>query len=266
MQNDNQEVDLKKGIKIVLKRKWVVIAILLVCLIPASTKVFIDSFTQKYNVSLIVQNGFFNGWIIEKKEALEIIKSDDILKKVIDNLQLDITVADLRKDIVVSDVKDTSFTKIKITVKKDRINIAEGICKEIANNYISYANECYSYVREYTEMLDRMGKEQLPILLQKVEELENIRSELPKEETDEDKIRRERMDIQIHTCRSEILNCLALINQISLRLSQHKEFRIINLNVSPIKKGKMIIVGAMLFGLILGFFIAFFVEYWKGTS
>ena len=86
----------------------------------------------------------------------ELVKSKNILREVISNLNIDEDVASLRKNISVTAVEDTEV--IKITVKHENAGYAAKIANEIANVFSKKINEIYKinniYLVDEAEVAD----------------------------------------------------------------------------------------------------------------
>ena len=72
----------------------------------------------------------------------ELVKSKNVLREVIENLQIDINEAELRNNVTVSSVKDTELIEITVTTKE--AEVAPKIANEIAKVFTEKVKEIYN--------------------------------------------------------------------------------------------------------------------------
>lgn len=76
---EEQEIDLRDYINVILKRKWIIIGIFFVSVI--TTIVVNLRLPKVYETNMIIENGLLDGEIIKKAEGRELITSSKIAGK-----------------------------------------------------------------------------------------------------------------------------------------------------------------------------------------
>lgn len=149
-----EEIDLKELFEF-LKGKiiWIIVAILLAVVVGNVYTIFTRVPMYKTNASLVLvseKNGEENSTYNNSEQQLnknlvgtysEIAKSKTVLNKVIKNLDLNISYADLKKKIDVTSVENTEI--INIYVSDENPKRATLIANEIASVFVSEVNKFY---------------------------------------------------------------------------------------------------------------------------
>ena len=149
-----EEIDLKelfdyfKG-----KLVWIIVSIILVVVVGNLYTIFTRVPLYKSNTSLVLVSekrndatSAYNNSEQQLNKNLvatysEIIKSKTVLNKVIENLELDMAYADLKKMVTVEDVDNTEV--IIINVSNSDADMAAAIANEIASVFVTESNEIY---------------------------------------------------------------------------------------------------------------------------
>ena len=98
----------------------------------------------------------------------EIIKTDNVLKKVVNNINNpDITIKDIKENVTVKSVKETEL--LEITVKNANPNYAAQIANEIAKVFCERVVEIYSISNTY--VLDRAEPDATPYNINHIKDI-----------------------------------------------------------------------------------------------
>lgn len=137
-----ETMDLREILQIIYKRLWFIILVTLVCIISSGIiSFFVLDSVYEASTTLMVsktredqsQNLQYNDILMNQKLVKtysEIVKSNRVLEKVIEQLGLDMTTGDLRTKIQVSSVSDTEI--IRIAVQDKDPNFATELANSIA--------------------------------------------------------------------------------------------------------------------------------------
>lgn len=137
-----ETMDLREILQIIYKRLWFIILVTLVCIISsgiisffvldsiyeASTTLMVSKTRDDQSSNLQYNDILMNQKLV--KTYSEIVKSNRVLEKVIEQLDLDMTTGDLRDKIQVSSVSDTEI--IRIAVQDKDPNFATELANSIA--------------------------------------------------------------------------------------------------------------------------------------
>lgn len=137
-----ETMDLREILQIIYKRLWFIILVTLVCIISsgiisffvldsiyeASTTLMVSKTRDDQSSNLQYNDILMNQKLV--KTYSEIVKSNRVLEKVIEQLDLDMTTGDLRNKIQVSSVSDTEI--IRIAVQDKDPNFATELANSIA--------------------------------------------------------------------------------------------------------------------------------------
>ncbi|MBR3153149.1 MAG: hypothetical protein IKF52_06100 [Clostridia bacterium] len=171
-----EELDLKEVLKMFYEKKvLIIVCILGFAIIGACYSMFIMTPKYKASTTLVltktqetsVEAGVITDSITQTDVTLnqklvatysEIIKSSNILRQVIKNLPtLDITEAELRKNIVVTSKEETEV--IEISVTNENPEYSAKIANEIANVFAEKITEMYKinnvYILDVAEIPDK---------------------------------------------------------------------------------------------------------------
>lgn len=280
-----EEIDLREYINVLLKRKGIIILIFLVAVIAValvsyfalspvykSSVVFSVALIDNRPPTTIVAQIENNVPVIKIHEVLEIISNNLILDEVIKRSDLNISSDQLRTKIEVENLKNTNF--IKVSVEAD----SPEKTKELAENIVKVFIEKNQH--KYTEKI-KLIKERIKISEQEIAEFEKsiqgIENAIKKIAASKDLSEAERyfqasLLLNLSSNERNLYNNLIYqINTLRERLNNCQDFGIINyaqLPTAPIKPNiKLNILIAGVLGLFVGIFVAFFLEFWqKGKS
>ena len=167
-----EELDLKELFTIFWERKAQIILIILVfAIIGIAYSYFLVEPDYKATTKLVLTQSSDNsqdGSITQADVTLnsklvstygEIIKTDNVLKTVVNNINNpDITIKDIKENVTVKSVKETEL--LEITVKNANPNYAAQIANEIAKVFCERVVEIYSLSNTY--VLDRAEPDSIP--------------------------------------------------------------------------------------------------------
>ena len=167
-----EELDLKELFTIFWERKAQIILIILVfAIIGIAYSYFLVEPDYKATTKLVLTQSSDNsqdGSITQADVTLnsklvstygEIIKTDNVLKTVVNNINNpDITIKDIKENVTVKSVKETEL--LEITVKNANPNYAAQIANEIAKVFCERFVEIYSLSNTY--VLDRAEPDSIP--------------------------------------------------------------------------------------------------------
>ncbi|MGB4481678.1 MAG: Wzz/FepE/Etk N-terminal domain-containing protein [Caldicoprobacterales bacterium] len=137
-----ETMDLREILQIIYKRLWFIILVTLVCIISSGIiSIFVLDSIYEASTTLMVSktrddqssNLQYNDILMNQKLVKtysEIVKSNRVLEKVIEQLDLDMTTGDLKNKIQVSSVSDTEI--IRIAVQDKDPNFATELANSIA--------------------------------------------------------------------------------------------------------------------------------------
>ena len=153
-----EEINLKRLLEVALSLKWVIIGMLILMatigslysfgyVVPvyeSSIKILLSQ-VKNVSESDMSEESITQSDLVLNNQLVptysEIITSKDVLKKVIENLSLDLTEEQLTKKITVSSV--TSTQVLKITVKDEDPEKAKNIAENLGNVFKEEVNNIY---------------------------------------------------------------------------------------------------------------------------
>ncbi len=154
-----EEINLKRLLEVTLSLKWIIFGMMILMLAIG----YVYSFyyvVPKYesSIKLVLAQVVQGSNELKKSDAItqsdltmnnqlvstytEIIKSKNVLKKVIKQLHLDITIEELAKKITVNSIKETQI--LKISVLDESPELAQNIATEIANAFKEEVSSIYN--------------------------------------------------------------------------------------------------------------------------
>ena len=176
-----EELDLKELFTIFWERKAQIILIILVfAIIGVAYSYFLVEPDYKSTTKLVLTQSSENskdGSITQADVTLnsklvstygEIIKTDNVLKTVVNNINNpDITIKDIKENVTVKSVKETEL--LEITVKNANPNYAAQIANEIAKVFCERVVEIYSISNTY--VLDRAEPDATPYNINHIKDI-----------------------------------------------------------------------------------------------
>lgn len=167
-----EEIDLKDILSLFWKNKLQIILIILLfiaigvfytlyCIIPeyssSTSLVLSSSNSSKTQMNAITATDItVNSKLVSTYS--ELIKSNKVVRKVIENLGISIEEEELKKNISVNSVKNTEL--IKITVTNEKPQVATKIANEIAKVFIDKVKDIYNI--ENVQIVDEAEVEYTP--------------------------------------------------------------------------------------------------------
>jgi capsular polysaccharide biosynthesis protein len=267
-----EEIDLREYINVLLKRKGIIILIFLIAVITA-VSISYFALTPIYQSSTVFSVAQVDGQpVINITEALEIIKSNVVLDEVINQMSLEETTEQLKPQVTTVSQGGTNF--IKVTVETDTPEKAKSLVENIVKVFIEQHQVKYEEKVKLIEGRVNILKEQITEFEKNIQEIEKTKQEIAASEELSEAERQFQTSLLLSSSITErgLYNDLAeQSNILQLSLKDSQDFKIINyaqLPAVPIKPNKKLnIVIAGVFGLFVGIFVSFFLEFWqKGKS
>jgi len=263
-----EEIDLREYVNVLLKRKGIIILIFLIAVITVALVSYF-ALSPVYQSSVIFSVAKIDGRsVINITEALEIIKSNIVLDEVINRMGLEETAKQLSSHITTESLKGTNF--IKISVVADSPESANNLVENIVEVFIEQNQDEY---REKVKLIeDRLKtlEEQIAEFERNILEIEKAKKKIAASEELSEGERQFQTSLLLNssvTERSLYNNLSNQANSLKASLKSCEGFKIVNyaqLPVAPIKPNKKLnILIAGVLGLFVGIFVAFFLEFWQ---
>ena len=270
---EEKEIDLRDYIEVILKRKWLIITIFLVAVI---TTAIVSPFMPKtYQTSGVIQIARVEKPIYSKEEAQGIILSQEVLGPVLDEFPEAFEerplLSEFRKGVKIEDIKDTPYLKIQLQGEDPRT--IQKMANSIVTHFFAYSRPRYK--EELSLLKERLGITEKKIATAK-SDIKDIESRV-------DYLSGKSSEISPETMSKIILlgNTLAGLKSnlndyldeeagLKQRLITVKEFKVIDPPEVPEraikpKKKQMVAISGVL-SLMMGIFLAFFLEYWSSSK
>jgi uncharacterized protein involved in exopolysaccharide biosynthesis len=255
-----QEINLREYISIVVKRKKIVLGILLMSIIIATIVTFLTP--KIYEVSTVIRLGLITQPLISKPEATQMLMGQTVLYSVNQGLNLNIDVNEFRKSILkIVDIKDTNFLEVKIRYTSP--DLAVKICNLVSNAFIQEVKEIYN--KSFSLLTNRIQEieQQVKVAEDRIETL------YQKVDTQGSANMLRVMSYNNNIVTYENLYNLLKEKEYTLKndLINSREFKIFDpplILKHPIAPNpKQNIAISVILGLVIGSFVAFFVELWQ---
>ena len=280
-----EEIDLREYINVLMKRKGIIILIFLIAVITAalvsyfalspvyqSSVVFSIALMDNRPLSTIIAQVENNVPVIKINEALEVITSNLILDEVIKRSNLNIFSDQLRTRIEVENLKDTNF--IKVSVETESAEKAKELAENIVEVFIEKNRNKYTDKIKLIEGRIKILEQGITEFEKSIREIENAMKKISASEGLSEAERYFQTSLLLNSSSNErnLYNDLIYqINTLQERLNNCQDFGIISYAqlptapIGPNKKLNILIAGVL--GLFVGIFVAFFLEFWqKGKS
>ena len=269
-----EEIDLREYINVLLKRKGIIILIFLIAVITAALVSYF-AISPVYQSSTVFSVAQIDGRaVINITEALEIMKSDVVLDEVINGMGLEgtLTLGQLKSHITTESLKGTNF--IKVSVEHDTPEKAKSWVENIIEVFIKQNQ--VEYQERVKLLVDRLKvlEEQIAEFEKNIMEIEKSKKKIAAIEELSEGEKQFQISLLLNssvTERSLYNNLTNQANNLKASLKSCEDFKIINyaqLLAMPIKpniKLNILITGVL--GLFVGVFVVFFLEFWqKGKS
>jgi len=269
-----EEIDLREYINVLLKRKGIIILIFLIAVITA-TLVSYFVLSPVYQSSVVFSVAKIDGQaVVNITEALEIMKSDIVLDEVIDRMGLEetLTTGQLKSHITTKSLKGTNF--IKVSVEHDTPEKAKSWVENIIEVFIKQNQAEY---QEWVKLIEdrlKVLEEQIAEFEKNIQEIEKTKKKIAATEELSEGERQFQTSLLLSSSvtERELYNTLSdQVNILKASLKNCEDFKVINyaklpaVPIKPNKKLNILIAGVL--GLFVGIFVAFFLEFWqKGKS
>ena len=267
-----EEIDLREYINVLLKRRNIIILIFLIAIITAAIVSYF-AISPIYQSFMVFSVAKIDGSpIINITEALEIMKSNVVLDEVINRMDLEETTKQLSSQVTTENLKGTNF--IKISVVADSPERAKNLIENIADVFIEQKQSEYQEKVKLIEDRLKIVEEQIAEFEKNIQEIEKTKKKIAALEGLSEGERQFQTSLLLSSSvtERELYNTLSeQANNLKASLKSCEDFKIINyaqLPTAPIKPNiKLNILIAGVLGLFVGIFVAFFLEFWqKGKS
>ena len=272
-----EEIDLREYINVLLKRKGIIILIFLIAVIAAAiisyfilTPIYQSSVSFQVNTELTKQPYYYpasstNPYI---SDILILLTSDSILREAAERINLSYDFTKIKEKVEATNIKDTNI--ITLTVEDGNPKLARDFADSIIGIFMKKNQFIYDEKRKIAEENLKIYEEQLDDIEKNIIEIEKTKLKIVNS--------KDMPDVEKHFQTSLLLNSIVterntrnfLISKISSikeDLMNYKGFKIIDsaseptTPIKPKKKLNIIIAGVL--GLFIGIFVAFFLEFWQ---
>jgi capsular polysaccharide biosynthesis protein len=265
---EEEEIDLRGYINVLLKRKSIILLIFLIAVITAAIIGYF-ALSPIYRSSTVFSVAQVDGQpVINITEALEIIKSNVVLDEVINQMSLEETTEQLKPQVTTEGLKDTNF--IKVTVEADTPEKAKSLVENIVKVFIEQHQDEYKEKVKLIEGRVNILKEQIAEFEKNIQEIEKTKKNIAASEELSEAERQFQTSLLLSSSVTErelYSDLTEQINILQLSLKDCQDFKIINyaqLPIAPIKPRKELNIAiAGVLGLFVGIFVAFFLEFWQ---
>ncbi|GAB4114326.1 MAG: hypothetical protein Kow00103_07870 [Candidatus Caldatribacteriota bacterium] len=276
---EDEEIDLREYINVLIKRKWIVIVFFLIAIITtivinyfvlppiyrstvnlqisSDVKVKLDKLdNEKYETSINIPDILF------------ILNSDSLLKKAAKKINLDYGIEKIKRQVKVENIEDSNI--ITLSVEDEDPKVAKDLANIITNIFIEENQSIYEEKRKLMEDALKTYQDQLSEVEKDISEMEKTKQKILASSELSEMEKNTQISLLMNVVATERSNRNYLIGKIaSLKeeLLKYEGFKIIDpasQPIAPIKPNKKlnITIGGVL-GLFLGVFIAFFMEFWE---
>jgi len=265
-----EKIDLRDYINILLKRKSIIILIFLIAIIAgAMVNYFAISPSPIYQSSIVFGVAQIdNRAVINITESLEIIKSSILLDEVINRMGLKETAKQLSSQITTESLGGTNF--IKVSVEHDTPEKAKNLVENIIEVFIKQNQVEYQGQVKFIEDRLKILEEQIAEFEKNIQEIEKSKKKIAASEELSEGERQFQISLLLisSVTERELYNTLTdQANILKASLKHCEDFKIINytqLQVAPSKPNKKLnILIAGVLGLFIGIFVSFFLEFWQ---
>jgi capsular polysaccharide biosynthesis protein len=265
-----EKIDLRDYINVLLKRKNIIILIFLIAIIAAAmASYFTISPSPIYKSSITFSVAQIDDQaVINITESLEIMKSSLFLNEVINRMDLEINTGQLKSQIEVKNLKGTNF--IEISVVDNSPEKAKNLAENITEVFVRQNQGKYQEKVKLVEDRLKALEEQITEFEKNIEEIKKTIKEIAtsKELSEGERQFQTSLLLSSSVTARELYNTLTdQANSLRVSLKSYEDCKIINnaqTLVSPIKPNKKLnILIAGVLGLFVGIFAAFFLEFMK---
>ena len=272
-----EEIDLREYINVLLKRKSIIILIFLIAVITAAiisyfilTPIYQSLVSFQVNTELTKQPYYYpssstNPYI---SDILILLTSDSILREAAERINLSYDFTKIKEKVEATNIKDTNI--ITLTVEYGNPKLARDFADSIIGIFMEKNQFIYDEKRKIAEENLKIYEEQLGDIEKNIIEIDKTKLKIVNS--------KDIPDVEKHFQTSLLLNSMVterntrnfLISKISSikeDLMNFKGFKIIDsaseptVPIKPRKELNIIIAGVL--GLFIGIFVAFFLEFWQ---
>ena len=258
------EIDLREYIQVMLKRKKLILAIFLASVFTAAV-ISLQS-PKTYEIASTIQLGRINEPLINNEEAKALMLNQGLFQSIINDLNLASTPQEIEKNIKISDIKGTNLLRVMIT--GNDIDTAIKLNDLITNSLITRGQALYQKnVDIINERLNNLSLE-IKSAVDDIGRAQALIAEAPVVKN----ISQSDVSLRIILLRNSLLNYESNLNvlrnqenEMKATLVNSREFKVFDPPIrpdSPVSRKilqKTAIAGFM--GLMLGIFLAFFIEF-----
>ncbi|GAJ00577.1 unnamed protein product, partial [marine sediment metagenome] len=264
-----EEIDLREYINVLINRKGIIILIFLIAVITAALVSYF-ALSPVYQASTVFSVAKIDGQaVVNITESLEIIKSDIVLDEVVNRMGLEgtLTSEQLKPHIITENLKSTNF--IKVSVEHDIPEKTKSLVENIIEVFIKQNQAEYQERVKLIEDRLKILEEQIAEFEQNILEIEKTKKKIAviEELSEGERQFQTSLLLSSSVTERELYNDLTdQANNLKASLKSCEDFKIINyaqLPAAPIKPNKKLnILIAGVLGLFVGIFVAFFLEFW----
>ena len=266
-----EEIDLREYINVLLKRKGVIILIFLIAVIAAALVSYF-AISPIYQSSAIFSVAQIDSRaVINITESLEIMRSNILLDEVINRMDLEISAGQLKSQIEVKNLKGTNF--IEVSIVADLPEKAKNLAENITEVFIKQNQGKYREKVKLVEDRLKTLEEQIAEFEKNIQEIKKIIKEIAASEELSEGEKQFQTSLLLNSSVTERSLYNNLTNQASslkTSLKSCEDFKIINyaqlpaVPIKPNKKLNILIAGVL--GLFVSIFVAFFLEFWQKSK
>jgi capsular polysaccharide biosynthesis protein len=180
-----EEIDLREYINVLIKRKSVIILIFLIVVIAATlvsyfvlTPIYQSSVSFQVNIELIKQSYYYPASSVNPyiSDILILLTSDSILREAAEGINLDYKYGEIREKVEATNIKDTNI--ITLTVEDKDPKIAKDLANSIVKVFIEKNQFIYDEKRKIAEENLKIYEEQLDDVEKNVIEIEKTKQKV----------------------------------------------------------------------------------------
>jgi len=182
-----EEIDLREYINVLIKRKGVIILIFLIAVITAAlvsyfvlTPIYQSSISFLVNRELVRQQYYYPASSVNPyiSDILILLTRDLILKEAVEKINLDYKYGEIREKVEANNIEDTNI--ITLTVEDKDPKIAKDLANYIVKIFIEKNQFKYDEKRKIAEENLKIYKEQLDDVERNIIEIEKMKQKVAK--------------------------------------------------------------------------------------
>lgn len=255
MQEDKyleDEVDLREYIRVIVKRKWTIIIVVLISLGGGLLYNLLS--TPIFQSQATLRIGKAEGILVSREEASELLRSKEIISSAIEGFPIDLS----KLRIETENIRGTDLIQFKVLYPDS--TLAMKACKVISESFLNKLKKIYDErINFLNERLKNLEKRKVSIQ----KKLEGLIQNISSQEPATNSLLLENILSNYENISSQLEESIYRLRE---RLLSFKEPQIFNLpsKPEPLKpKKKLVIAISIILGSFLGVFVAFFQEFWQ---